>query len=193
MSGLIVVVATLSGFFAMDHPKSTDAVFQRLKDDDFSGVVLMAKGNRVLRQESYGYASCDESVPNTTETVQAIGSITKMFTQAAIAQLADARKLDLNGSIGDYMDDVPADKSAITIRQLLHHTSGLSTYHETTNEGDFQPMTKQVAFENIIKKRSRSAPGKRENYSNNGYTLCSPSWWNMPPASPTLTMFVSTC
>lgn len=151
--------------------ESTEESLQRLKERGFSGVVLIAKGDKILAQQAYGSASCDGQIPNRADTVLAIGSITKMFTAAAIAQLADAGRLKLDGTLGEYLDDVPEDKAKITIRQLLNHTSGLRTYHETTNEGDFQPMSKEEAVEVIMRRKLKFAPGEREAYSNSGYTL----------------------
>lgn len=151
--------------------ESTDQLLQQLESRGFSGVVLIARGDTVLTTGACGFASCDNSTANSPQTVLAIGSITKMFTAAAIGHLAESGRLRIDGTVAEYLDDVPEDKAEITIRQLLNHTSGLGTYHETTNAGDFEQKTRDEALEVILRRRLRFAPGKREMYSNSGYTL----------------------
>lgn len=60
---------------------------------------------------------------------------------------------------------------SITIQQLLEHTAGLETYHETGGLGDFEAMTSDQAFEEITRRPLLATPGRRGNYSNSGYTL----------------------
>lgn len=168
---LWITLVLLSGVTNAAKAESTDEFLQQLENRRFSGVVLIAQGDRVLNQRAYGFASCDNSTPNTPETVLAIGSITKMFTAAAIGHLAETGRLQIDGTLADYLDDIPDDKAAITIRQLLNHTSGLGTYHETTRAGDFEQQTREEALEVILRRRLRFAPGEREMYSNSGYTL----------------------
>ena len=61
----------------------------------------------------------------TTGTVIPIGSVAKQFTAAAILQLRDQGKLGLDDKASRYLDDTPDAWKAITVRQLLSHTSGL--------------------------------------------------------------------
>lgn len=166
----VFVLLAAAGVAAFGE-ESTSEVLQKLEDGGFSGVVLIAKGDTVLHEQGYGFASCDESVANAASTVHVIGSITKMFTAAAIGQLAAAEKLQLDGTLADYFDDVPEDKAAITIEQLLRHTSGLRPYHETGRKGDFEAMDRSQAFDVVMRQRLRAEPGELENYSNSGYTL----------------------
>lgn len=142
-----------------------------LENEGFSGGILIAQGEQVLHSQGYGFASCDESVPNDENTVFAIGSVTKMFTAVAIAQLDEAGKLNIDAPISTYFDDVPPDKAEMTIRQLLDHTAGLQTYHETKRLGDFESMTREKALVEILKRPLLSTPGEKESYSNSGYTL----------------------
>lgn len=174
MSGFLPILSVLGLLTAgleVRGAESSDEVLQKLQDGGFSGVVLIAKGDTVLHEQGYGLASCDESLANSADTVHAIGSITKMFTAAAIGKLAAAGKLRLDGTLADYLEDVPDDKAAITVEQLLRHTSGLRTYHETSRKGDFEAMDRPQAFDVIMRRRLRSEPGEREEYSNSGYTL----------------------
>src|SRR5262249_52026707 len=92
----------------------------------FSGVVLAAKAGKVIVSRAYGLADIASRTPNTLDTRFNIGSLNKLFTKVAIAQLAEAGKLSLDDTLKARLPRLPvpsADK--ITIRQLLDHRSGL--------------------------------------------------------------------
>ncbi|MDJ0703092.1 MAG: serine hydrolase domain-containing protein [Leptolyngbyaceae cyanobacterium MO_188.B28] len=155
-------------------PTRTLLLASTLKDLEaagFSGGILIANGERVIVKEGYGFSSCEDVVANTADTIYAIGSVTKMFAAAAIGQLDAAGLLNIDDPISLYLEDLPGDKANITIKQLLTHTSGLRSYHETQELGDFEAMTRDRAFEEIMGRPLRFAPGSKEKYSNSGYTL----------------------
>ena len=64
-------------------------------------------------------------MPAGCDTVYDIGSLTKQFTAAAVVKLEMLGRLDVHDPIGDWLGPVPPDKAAITVQQLLTHTSGL--------------------------------------------------------------------
>ncbi|MEM8530525.1 MAG: serine hydrolase domain-containing protein [Chloroflexota bacterium] len=167
LSGVLLTATTL----LFPNTTSVDVMLQELEADGFSGAILIAQGNTIHHNVGYGFASCDGEIPNSADTVFAIGSITKMFTATAIGQLDDKERLSLDDPITQYFDSVPDDKTSITIRQLVDHTSGLQTYHETAGLGDFEAMTRDEALNEILSRPLEFAPGDDENYSNSGYTL----------------------
>ena len=167
LSGVLLTATTL----LFTNTKSVDAILQDLEADGFSGTILIAQGDTIHHNAGYGFASCDDAVPNSSDTVLAIGSVTKMFTATAIGQLDDKERLSLDDPITQYFESVPDDKTNIIIRQLLEHTSGLQTYHETAGLGDFEAMTRDEALAEILSRPLEFAPGDDENYSNSGYTL----------------------
>ncbi len=94
----------------------------------FSGTVLFAKGDKVLFTKAYGLASRRYDIKNNLTTKFQIGSMNKMFTSVGIMQLIEANKLSLDDKLTQYMDRDyfgVGDFDAITIEQLLTHTSGL--------------------------------------------------------------------
>jgi len=140
----------------------------------FSGVVLIARNGTPFFFEPYGSADRDFGVPNRKDTKFNLGSINKVFTQAAIAQLAAAGKLSLSDTIRKHLPDYPspaADK--ITIQQLITMTSGLGDtfgkkYDATPKSrlrtlADFLPLfaNDPLLFE----------PGTSRRYSNAGYVV----------------------
>ena len=155
----------------------TKEIIQRIyKRDIFSGTVLIARGEELLLEHACGEASKRFHVPNNIDTKFNLGSMNKMFTATAIAQLVEKGLLSCQDPISKYVDESWLPKeitSKITIHHLLTHTSGLGSYfNETYSKGsrelyrtveDFKPLVKEEkpAFE----------PGKRFRYSNTGMLL----------------------
>jgi CubicO group peptidase (beta-lactamase class C family) len=143
--------------------------------DEFSGVVLLARGGRPIFQKAYGLASQEYNTPNRIDTKFNLGSINKIFTQIAIGQLVEQGKLSFDDKLGKYLPDYPnrdaVDK--VTIRHLLNMSSGIGDFFGPEFEAtpkdrlrkikDFLPLfaSKPLAFE----------PGSKRLYSNGGYII----------------------
>lgn len=129
----------------------------------FSGVVLIAHGERVLLEKAYGRAAMGSgpSLPAFW-----FASNTKQFTATAILRLQETGRLRVTDSIGRFFRDVPSDKRAITIHQLLTHTSGLPTEYRADGVAD-----RDRAVSAILEMTLLSPPGQRYAYSNDGYVL----------------------
>ena len=91
----------------------------------FSGTIVAEKNGQVLIQKSYGAAVEGWQIPNSPETKFEIASLSKQFTAAAILQLADAGKLNVEDPVSKYYPESPAAWKGMTIHHLLTHTSGL--------------------------------------------------------------------
>src|SRR5688572_7592818 len=68
---------------------TADLLQKRCGADEFSGVVLLAKDGRPFFEHACGMASREFAAPNRSDTKFNVGSITKVFTRVAIAQLAE--------------------------------------------------------------------------------------------------------
>ncbi|HEY2828646.1 MAG TPA: serine hydrolase domain-containing protein, partial [Thermoanaerobaculia bacterium] len=90
----------------------------------FSGVVLAAKGDKIVVQKAYGMADYEFGVPNTVDTRFAIASITKRFTSVILQHLFDEKRLSPEDPLSKWVPDFPS-ASAITVRQLMVHRSGV--------------------------------------------------------------------
>ncbi len=103
---------------------------QQFAEGEFSGAILIASMGKPIYQQAFGLASIAYQVPNRIDTKFNLGSMNKMFTAVAIAQLAEQGKLSFDDAIIDHLADYP-DKSIakkVTIHHLLTHTSGLADY-----------------------------------------------------------------
>ncbi|GMN05909.1 hypothetical protein MTsPCn5_12980 [Croceitalea sp. MTPC5] len=97
-----------------------------VKTDYFSGSVLVAKGDSILFEKTYGQRDKQRSTRIDANTTFNIASTTKTFTSIAIAQLAEQGKLDYTDPIGKFIPEYPKDiANQVTIHHLLTHTSGI--------------------------------------------------------------------
>lgn len=129
-----------------------------------AGEVVLAKG--------YGLANLQDSAPVTPNTVFRISSMTKQFTAAGILLLAERGGLRTDDLLVKFLPDFPR-ASEISVKELLTHTAGLSTY-----DGKPEFRTFAVAPHNISQlvdwvRRDPFVvdPGTAGNYSNSGYLL----------------------
>ena len=99
-------------------------------DNKFSGVLLIAKNGVTVASKAAGIANKANGAAIDLDTKFNLGSMNKMFTAVAIAQLAQARKLSFNDTVGKHLADYPNKdvSEKVTIHQLLTHTSGMGMY-----------------------------------------------------------------
>ncbi len=151
-----------------DLGQRLDEHLQRLVPWGFSGSVLVARSGRVVLATGYGLADRAKGVPNSELTQFPLGNVSQQFTAVAVLLLADQGRLSIDDALGAHLEGVPADKQAITLRQLLHHASGLPA-----DAG--QPFgaveSKEEALARILGAPLEFAPGSRVQPSNAGYAL----------------------
>ncbi len=124
-----------------------------------------------------GVYSKQENHALTKDTLYGIGSVSKMFTTAAIMQLIDAGKVKLDEPVTTYLPDfemADARYRKITVRMLLNHSSGLmgSTFNngflleDTENRESYTSL-----LEDLKTQRLKADPGAFSVYCNDGFTL----------------------
>ncbi|MDT4898946.1 MAG: hypothetical protein QOH25_4023 [Acidobacteriota bacterium] len=147
----------------------------RASMDHFSGVVLVAKGDRIIVNRAFGLAEKSFGVPNNLMTKFHLGSMDKMFTGVAIAQLAEAGKLSYNDTLAKVLPDFPNKQLAekITIHQLLTHTAGTGDFifnpEFRAHRENFKDTANYLPI--IANEPLLFEPGSRWGYSNSGYVL----------------------
>ncbi len=133
----------------------------------FSGAIIVTHDGEVVLREGYGLADRDTRRPYTPSTVQTHGSITKQMTGAAILLLETRGALSVDDPIHLYFDRLPEDKRAITIHQLLTHSSGLPGGVGPDDE----PIQARAYVERVMGTSLQFEPGTGYAYSNPGYAL----------------------
>jgi CubicO group peptidase (beta-lactamase class C family) len=143
------------------------------KDDNFAGVLLVARGDEVLLQRAWGQADRETGTPVTLDTQFRLGSMNKMFTAVSILQLVDAGKVALDGTVGDYLPDYPnADVARVTIRQLLTHSGGTGDIFGPQFREHRLSLKSHADYVTLYGDRApEHAPGAEYSYSNYGFVL----------------------
>ena len=89
--------------------------------------IALVEGDKTIWAEGYGFEDADRKRPASAETIYRVGSVSKLFTDIAVMQLADQEKLNLDTPVKQYLPSfAPRNESgiAITLRQLMSHQSG---------------------------------------------------------------------
>ncbi len=148
---------------------------QKLYDTNhFSGVILVAKEGKPLLTRAWGLANVASKTPNTVDTKFNIGSINKIFTKTAIAQLAAAGKLSLDDTVRKHLPDYPSPVAdRITIDQLIHHRSGLGDFFGPRYEAAPPSRLRELSdfLELFADEPLQFEPGTSQRYSNAGYIV----------------------
>jgi D-alanyl-D-alanine carboxypeptidase len=143
-------------------------------DEGGPGVaVLVARGDTVVYRGARGQASIELGVPLSPDHVFRIGSVTKQFAAAGLLKLIDDGKASLDDPLSKFLPDFPNAK-AVTLRQLLNHTSGIKSY--TGIPGYMQDAIRDEldtdALVAVFKDLPTDfAPGEGWAYNNSGYVL----------------------
>ena len=140
----------------------------------FSGAVLLSKNGQPIFKQAYGLANQNANSLNNLETKFNIGSMNKMFTAVAVAQLAERGKLSFDDTISKHLPDYPnqAIAAKVTIHQLLTHTSGMGNYQ---NEKYLAQLDKMRTVGDLltlfVNEPLAFEPGAKWQYSNSGYVV----------------------
>lgn len=163
-----------------NYPALLDSYMQaEVKINEFTGAILVAQKGKIIYETAFGFADKEWHTRNTIQSKFEIGSITKQFTAAAILQLAEKGKINLNDPLSKFIPGFNSGDS-ITIHMLLNHTSGLRDF-------EFDPQFAVLAesqllanntrylndtLVNYFKKNPYDFPaGTQWKYSNTGYFL----------------------
>lgn len=141
---------------------------------DFSGVVLVARGDRVLVAEARGLADRAAGTKVALDTKFNIASIGKIFTRLALAQLAASGKLALADPIVRWLPDYRVEGAPkITLAQLAEHRGGVDDVLDRVHEvHDRTTLTTLAGWLSLIEDRPLVfEPGTSQRYSNGGYVL----------------------
>lgn len=141
------------------------------EESDFSGVILIAQPDGTI-VHAQGLMSNMDGGAITSSTQFNLGSAGKMFTAVAVAQLVDAKKIELEDPVGRYVSGLTAEAGAVTIRQLLTHSGGLGNFFTPDNLLQLQEAQSLTELKPLIVNETPVfPPGSRFQYSNSGFLL----------------------
>jgi CubicO group peptidase (beta-lactamase class C family) len=137
-------------------------------------IALMSDGYMLWSQE-FGYADHSAQTPVTRETRFGIGSVSKVFTAAAIMKLADQGLVRLDDPVTQYLPDfemLSLEYRDITVRMLINHSSGFpgSNYRGGMSDRPW-PEYQDSVYQSVRQSRLKHSPGYMNVYCNDGFTL----------------------
>lgn len=159
----ILLMAQISKEEVIPKLKSYVADLERLGN---AGQLLVSINGEVW-SEGYGLADRERQEKFTNETISGTGSITKQFTGAAILKLEMMGKLSVDDLLSDHFENVPEDKSGISLHHLLTHSAGFPG----AIGDDYQAISAEEFINLAMKTPLLFEEGDRFEYSNVGYSI----------------------
>ncbi|HEU5468058.1 MAG TPA: serine hydrolase [Steroidobacteraceae bacterium] len=171
-----LAAATQAGAAPSVDESTIDALFSEWTQDTPGCAVGVAENGRILLEKAYGLADLEHGVPNRPDTIFEAGSVSKQFTAAAVLLLARDGKLALDDPVRKHIPELPDYAAPVTIRQMLHHTSGLRDWGSIEWIAGWPRGTRVYTHAHVLdilarQQRLNFPPGTHWSYSNSGYNL----------------------
>lgn len=173
---VLLALVTAAGAASAQANQAVDTLFARWDHPGSPGCALgVVRDGELVYGRGYGLADVEQGVPLTTRSIFYLASVSKQFTAATMALLALQGRIAIDDDIRRYFPELPDYGTPVTIRNMIHHTSGLRDYltlmelADMSLEESYQPaqilalVTRQEAL--------NFAPGTQYLYSNTGYFL----------------------
>jgi CubicO group peptidase (beta-lactamase class C family) len=154
-----------------------DKVFEQWDKPGWPGCALgIYRGGQIVYKRGYGLANLNDDVPITPATVFHVASMSKQFTAASILLLAQQGKLSLDDDVHKYIPELTDFGERITLRNMLHHTSGLRDQWALLDLAGWRYSQDLITNEDVMsvvarQKELNFKPGEKYMYSNTGFTL----------------------
>ncbi|WP_445666600.1 serine hydrolase domain-containing protein [Fodinibius sp. AD559] len=173
---LILSFVALCTVVQAQNETKVDSLFAKWDKPDTPGAaVAIIKDGEFVLQKGYGMANLDYNIPITDQSVFRIASVSKQFTAACIILLKEKGKLNLDDSLNSFFPDFPDYAKKITVRHLLHHTSGIRDYLTLASLSGYTASDYYTNNEVMRwlknQKEPNFKPGSEHLYSNTGYWL----------------------
>jgi CubicO group peptidase (beta-lactamase class C family) len=132
--------------------------------------VAVMRDGKMLMEGAWGHTDVDKNLQASTSTVYPIGSVSKEITAALVLKQVDRGRLALTDPIGKHLAGLDPEIGAVTIEQLLNHTSGLKG---AVIEPDTRHaiMSVEALLAQAVRDKLETKPGSSFRYSNAGYTV----------------------
>jgi CubicO group peptidase (beta-lactamase class C family) len=173
---LILSITTASIAFGADDPgQKVDQLFATFDKPGSPGCSagVIRDGNFIYKK-AFGYASLEFGVPLNSDSVFYVGSVSKQFTAASVILAAEQGYLSLDDDVHKYLPELPDYGHQITLRQMLHQTSGFRDMFDliSLSGGNAAEISSSDILRLIVRQKSlNNVPGAEWIYSNSNYFL----------------------
>ena len=181
-----LVAITCASLYAQSHTAGLNTLLDDWKEKNAPGMAaVLIRDGRIEYRKVFGFANLDSRTPITPNTQFLLASLTKQFTAMAIMILAEGHKLQFDDSLAKFCPEFPGYARAITIRNLLNHTAGLTQYQQLLvgkiDENYFRSsksppaaheFTAAEALQVLSRQQNlRFSPGDKFEYSDSAYVV----------------------
>src|SRR5215468_1582376 len=161
------------GVFASpsDRASEIDRFMSTLHErGQFNGSIVVAKDGKLIYRGAFGEADWQSHRKFTPTTISNLASVSKQFTAMAVMILMEQKKLQYDDPVAKYLPELSGTLNAITLRHLLHHTSGIPDL------GDLGIDCPLLTNDNVIQRLTKpdflvSQAEDKYRYSNTNYIL----------------------
>ncbi len=175
----VILVAAAPVAAAEETTDKVDKLFATWDRTTSPGAALaVVRDGKIVYERGYGMARLEDGLANSPDKVFDVGSVSKQFTAACVAFLVREGKVGLDDDLRKYLPEMPDYGTPVTVRHLLHHTSGLRDYNALLSLAGFRPESDCPTVEEALEivrrqKKLNYAPGEEYSYTNTGFFLLS--------------------
>jgi cyclic peptide transporter len=150
-------------------------ILELMDEGNIPGLVLVTIKNGHQTINNFGYSNLDDKKPVTSKTLFELGSCSKAFTALAIGNLEHQKKIELDASVSAYLPwfrvSYKGNEETITVRQLLHHTSGIpwNTISKIPQSAADDALEQTVM--QLVGQELHNLPGKEHEYATINYDV----------------------
>jgi CubicO group peptidase (beta-lactamase class C family) len=153
-----------------------DEIFAPWDKTESPGAALaVIKDGEIVYERGYGQSNLEHAIPITPDSIFHVASMSKQFTATCVALLAAEGALSLDDDVRRYLPEIPDYGPKITLRQMLHHTSGLRDHWSLQHMAGWRDddlITGEDVLEIVSRQKALNfPPGTEHLYSNSGYSL----------------------
>jgi CubicO group peptidase (beta-lactamase class C family)/beta-lactamase regulating signal transducer with metallopeptidase domain len=159
-------VSSASGVAAGPEGLALDSLFTAYADSGFSGTILLARRGEILLNKGYGLADRERGIPATASTRYSTAGITKLFTAAALLQLASEGKLSVSDPVSRWIGPLPGSKDSVTLDELLTYRDGLTRLNAPVQRSDPEDFVRALGST-----PASFTPGSGFRYNDHGHSL----------------------
>ncbi len=176
-------VAPLPNAIRLDAARSAQ-IDERIAGEVGDGApglsIAIVKSGTTMHAAGYGLANLRSGTPIAPDTIFHMASCGKQFTGLGIVMLAEAGKLHLDDPVGRHLPSLSGFGPEVTLRQLLHHTSGIRDFYAENHRDDVLSRCERPLNSDFVRvyadlgcpmAKRGGRPGDEFSYSNSGYTL----------------------
>ncbi|HEY3705543.1 MAG TPA: serine hydrolase domain-containing protein [Terracidiphilus sp.] len=178
LAGFLLTAAfTQAQTLSPETTANIDKLFEKWNRPDSPGCALgVYQNGQIAYEHGYGMANLNDDVTITPATVFHVASMSKQFTAASIILLAEQGKLSLDDDVHKYIPELPDFGEHITLRHLMHHTSGVRDQWALLGLAGWRYSQDLITDDDVMsvmihQKALNFKPGEKFLYSNSGFTL----------------------